>query len=79
MNRIFQLAGILLLAAATMLAQAGGSSSAKAPASFDLSAIDKSVDPCVDLYHYACGSWLKNNPMPPDQSSWGRKPACRVW
>ena len=38
----------------------------------DLSAIDKSVDPCQNFYTYACGSWMKNNPIPPQYSRWGR-------
>jgi putative endopeptidase len=38
--------------------------------SLDLTSMDKSVDPCVDLYHYSCGGWEKKNPTPPDQTSW---------
>ncbi|MGA7078026.1 MAG: M13 family metallopeptidase [Terriglobales bacterium] len=38
--------------------------------SLDLSSMDKSVDPCVDLYRYSCGGWQKKNPIPPDQISW---------
>src|SRR5437016_1229817 len=42
------------------------------PKSFDLAAMDKAVDPCSDFYQYACGTWRKNNPIPPDQARWGR-------
>jgi putative endopeptidase len=43
------------------------------PASgIDLKAIDTTVNPCVDFYRYACGSWAKNNQIPPEFSSWGR-------
>jgi putative endopeptidase len=71
--------GVLLLVAAMAVAQ--GPSPAKTGASphdtasrpapgFDVSMVDKSLDPCVDFYQYACSKWIKSNPIPPDYSDW---------
>ena len=38
----------------------------------DLSAIDKTADPCTGFYQYACGNWIKDNPLPADQVRWVR-------
>ncbi len=38
--------------------------------SLDVTAMDKSVDPCTDFYSYSCGGWQKHNPIPPDQARW---------
>ena len=62
-----------LLAALTLIFLLPLAAQSPAPDQFvlDLSAMDKSVDPCVDFYTYSCGGWMKANPIPPDQSSWG--------
>ncbi len=52
-------------------AQSTPSSKLAQPATgFNVDNIDKATEPCTDFYQYACGNWLKNTEIPPDQSEW---------
>ena len=33
--------------------------------------MDKSVSPGADFFQYACGTWIKNNPIPASERGWG--------
>ncbi len=62
------LCGIVL--AGTALAQSKTNTDPQS--GVDLQAIDKNVDPCQDFYKYACGNWMKANPIPRQYAVWGR-------
>uniref|UniRef100_A0A8C1X592 Endothelin-converting enzyme 1 n=1 Tax=Cyprinus carpio TaxID=7962 RepID=A0A8C1X592_CYPCA len=46
-------------------------------ASTVLGALDRSVDPCQDFYTFACGGWMRKNPLPEGKSRWG--PFSNLW
>jgi predicted metalloendopeptidase len=66
---MYTLRGLLVAAIATAALQAADAPSASG---LDLKAMDTTVSPCQNFYRYACGTWRKNNPIPPDQSRWAR-------
>lgn len=57
----------VLFASASLTAGA----QAQLTSGIDLKNLDKSVRPADDFYQYACGGWMKNNPLPAAYSRFG--------
>src|ERR1700731_82888 len=56
----------------TCIAMPLAAQESKTPSNSIVTSLDKIADPCVDFYQFACGGWVKKNPIPADQSIWSR-------
>jgi len=78
--RVLKLCAVMTFACAMALAQTPGAtpsdttpkSTGTSVPGFDINALDRTADPCVDFYKFACGNWQKNNPLPADKARYGR-------
>jgi putative endopeptidase len=64
---------VVTILAASFLSSANAQQAAKASThepALDVTSMNRTADPCVDFFRYSCGGWIKNNPIPPDESSW---------
>jgi len=68
-NNAFILFILIILSACT--SSPGGKKSMSAKSDYIFENLDTTADPAQDFFQYANGGWIKKNPIPNDQASWG--------
>jgi endothelin-converting enzyme/putative endopeptidase len=72
----FCLAPLAVAAAGLISVSALGQAAPPAASSelrvFDAALVDKAIDPCDNFYRFSCNGWFKRNPLPADQTRYGR-------
>ena len=62
----------LLFVAALLTLSLTGTTAQQPASGLQLDALDRGADACTDFYQFACGGWIRNNPVPADRSGFGR-------
>ncbi|HSZ00053.1 MAG TPA: M13 family metallopeptidase [Terriglobales bacterium] len=75
---------VVLLCSVSGIIRANAQSAPVSPSTpklehFDISQVDKTLDPCQDFYQYACSKWNAANPIPADQVAWGTGSGLQYW
>jgi putative endopeptidase len=75
---------VVLLCSVSGIIRANAQSAPASPSTpklehFDISQVDKKLDPCQDFYQYACSKWNAANPIPADQVAWGTGSGLQYW
>jgi len=78
--RLLNFLGVPLLVGCVLFARAASPPDAlPALEHFDPDQVDKTLDPCSDFFQYACGKWIKANPIPADQAGSGTFTKLFMW